>query len=50
MCEIKVIYLGRRLFVCDVILYKQQKQLNGNTDNCYVIAAFSVRSFCAPAP
>jgi len=46
VCERKVIYLGPRPFVCDVILCEQHRQVNLNTDSCYVTAAFSIVSYC----
>jgi len=47
MYEIKVIYLGPRPFICNVTPCEQHRQLNVKTDNCYVVAAFSVGSLCA---
>jgi len=49
MCEIKGINFGPRLFICNVILCEKHRQLNVNTNDCYVIVAFSVRFFCAPS-
>jgi len=39
MCEIKVIYLGPRPFVCNIILCEQHRQVHVNKYSC-VTAVF----------
>jgi len=36
--------------VYNVIVCEQHRQVNTNTANCYVIAAFFNRTCCSPAP
>jgi len=45
MYEIKVVCLGPRPFICNVMLCEQHGQANVKTDGCYVIQLLFSRKF-----